>query len=836
MRLFRVLHIHGLFVSIATGAALQILALPSAVHADGPSQPQNGIEANSVALHERVTALRDDVLHITVWRGEASPEDASWAVLETARTSAVPVTRSTTPAALVLKTKTLAVEIDRRTLELKIHDGDGNIVQQDSRPVRFDGDAFRVYKTMPADEHYFGLGDKTGPLDRRDQAFTLWNTDSYLFQESTDPLYKSIPFFIAYRAGRTLGVLLDNTYRSSFDFGKESADEYSFGAAGGPVNYYLFYGPNAKQVVETYAWLTGKPPLPPMWSFGFQQSRYSYMSQERVQEVAERLRADRIPADAVYIDIDYQEKNRPFTINRAAFSDLAGMVGDLHKEHFHVVAITDPHIANLPGDHYLPFDSGMAGDHFVKAADGKVFSGRVWPGASLFPDFARKETRAWWGTLYGELRRTGVDGFWNDMNEPSVFDTPNHTMPLNAVHRIEGDGFASRDATHAEIHNVYGMENARATYEGLLALEPELRPFVLTRAAYAGAQRYGVTWTGDNSSSWNHLRLATPMIENLGLSGFAFCGADVGGYAGTPPNDLLTKWFEIGAFQPIDRDHTEKGTGDQEPWVGGEEQEAIRRRFVETRYRLMPYLYTLAEEASQTGLPVVRPLFLEFPDAAPDRHPLDIDLGSGAEFMLGSSLLVAPSPYPEQLDSYAVRFPAHTWYDFWTGEKIPDSVPQQDGSAPHAFAPLPTINETPMLDRLPVFVRGGSILPMAPLVESTDETPAGPLTLRVYAGEPCAGSLYEDDGRTFAYRRGVSLRMQFHCEVSAESLRITIGAREGSWPAWWKQIRVEVYGWTPASNQITIDGRPSHSALEKMDNGFAFVMADPEAGTSAEVR
>ena len=233
---------------------------------------------------------------------------------------------------------------------------------------------------------------------------------------------------------------------------------------------------------------------------------------------------------------------------------------------------------------------------------------------------------------------------------------------------------------------------------------------------------------------------------------------------------------------------------------------------------------------------MVRPLFLEFPDAAPDRHPLDIDLGAGAEFMLGGSLLVAPSPYPEELDSYAVRFPSHAWYDFWTGEKIPDSVPQQDSSAPHAFAPLPTLTETPKLDRLPVYVRGGSILPMAPLVESTDETPAGPLTLRVYAGEPCAGSLYEDDGRTFAYRRGVYLRMKFRCEVSAERLRITIGAWEGSWPAWWKQIRLEVYGWTPASNQITIDGRPSGLAIERMDNGFAFVVADTEAGTSVEVR
>ena len=258
-------------------------------------------------------------------------------------------------------------------------------------------------------------------------------------------------------------------------------------------------------------------------------------------------------------------------------------------------------------------------------------SGKVWPGPSVFPDFTHQQTRDWWGTLYRDFLHDGASGFWNDMNEPSIFDSPTSTMPLDVVHRIDEPGFAARTATHAEIHDVYGMENSRATYDGMRAIDPDTRPFVLTRATYAGGQRYAATWTGDNSSSWNHLRMTTPMLENLGLSGFAFTGADVGGYAGTPSPDLLTKWFEVAAFQPIDRDHTEKGTGDQEPWVGGAAHEAIRRHFLETRYQLLPYLYTLADEASRTGLPLVRPLFLEFPDAAPDGHPIDLD--AGGEFL-----------------------------------------------------------------------------------------------------------------------------------------------------------------------------------------------------------
>ncbi|MGA9672897.1 MAG: TIM-barrel domain-containing protein, partial [Terracidiphilus sp.] len=734
----------------------------------------------------------------------------------------------------------LIVELDRKNYELTVRDLERNVLQQDARPVRFDGDAFRIYKAMPVDEHYFGLGDKTGPLDRRNQAFTLWNTDAYRFQESTDPIYKSIPYFMTFRAGRATGILLDNTWRTSFDFGKESAGVYSFGAAAGPLDYYLFYGPSPKQVVETYAWLTGTPPLPPLWSLGFQQSRYSYMSQARVLEVANRFRADSIPADAIYLDIDYQEKNRPFTVDRAAFPDLAGMVAQLKAENFHVVAITDLHIANLPREGYLPYDSGIEGDHFVKNPDGTVYTGKVWPGPSVFPDFTRQQTRAWWGTLYRGLRGDGVDGFWNDMNEPSVFEAPTFTMPENVVHRIDEPGFATRTATHAEIHDVYGMENSRATYEGLKALDPDVRPFVLTRATYAGGQRYAATWTGDNSSSWNHLRLTTPMLKNLGLSGFAFSGADAGGYAGTPSPELLTKWLEVAAFQPIDRDHSEKGTGDQEPWVGRPEQEAIRRTFIETRYELMPYLYTLADEASRTGVPMLRPLFLDFPAATSDRHPIDIDPEAASEFLVGSKLLVAPQPYPDEQEDYAIELPTLDWYDFWTGKKVPHAetqspaIPDPSASA-SSMAPL-LIYVTPTLDQLPVFVRAGSILPIAPLVQSTSETPKGALTLKVYVGDHCSGELYLDDGKTYAFQHGAYLRMKFGCEKTAEGLRVTVSPHEGSYPAWWKEIHTEIYGWSPKQGKVFAHEKEVPVQLDRKPQDVGFLVTDDGMGIDIEAR
>jgi alpha-glucosidase len=836
--------VRSLFVTIVATCVFTTLWAQQSLQPVGQSSAvsplNNGIEVRAGELHERVTALRDDVLRVRLWRGQNPPEDASWAVLPQDRRAAVAVVVNHASGHAGFHTHALGVEIDPGTLEITVRDPAGSILQQDARPVRFDGDAFRIYKSMPLDEHYFGLGDKTGPFDRRNEAFTLWNTDAYRFRESNDPIYKSIPYFVTYRAGRSMGVLLDNTWRSSFDFGKESPNAYSFGAEAGPIDYYLFYGPGPKQVVETYAWLTGTPPLPPLWSLGFQQSRYSYMTQARVLEIASRLRSDRIPADAIYLDIDFQDGNRPFSVNHSTFPDLAGMIAQLKAEDFHIVMITDLHIGKYPGHGYYPYDSGMAGDQFVKNPDGSVYSGIVWPGASVFPDFTRQQTRDWWGTLYRDFRRDGADGFWNDMNEPSIFDTPTFTMPLDVVHRIDEPGFFTRTATQAEIHNVYGMENSRATYEGLLRIQPDLRPFVLTRASYAGGQRYAATWTGDNSSTWNHLSMTSPMLKSLGLSGFSFAGADVGGFAGTAAPELLTKWIEVASFQPIDRNHTEKTSGDREPWVGGAEQEKIRRRFIEERYCLMPYLYTLADETSRTGLPMMRPLFLDYPDATRDRHPIDIDPGVASEFLLGHDLLIAPSPYPEAPDGYTVEFPSADWYDFWTGERV--ARPTQNAD-PEPNAPLPATLQValstqvqPALDQLPVYVRAGAIVPREPLTQSTGEVPQGPLTLRVYAGDDCRGALYTDDGETFAYTRGKYLRMNFFCTLRNDGIEITISSHQGSFVPWWKSFRIEIYGWAPAHGlagvSVQQDGQRAVIPIEQGHNFISFTVPDSGTGTS----
>ncbi|MEG9434307.1 DUF5110 domain-containing protein [Terriglobus sp. ADX1] len=766
----------------------------------------NGLEATENGVHLQITALQDDKLRIREWRVSA-PEDASWAVLPGSRTSLVDVTEDQSG----FHTDKLAIEV-KDGLHLVIRDKQGHILQEDSGPVQWRGDAFHVYKTRGENEHFFGLGDKPGPLDRSGQTFTLWNTDSFGWQESTDPIYKSIPFFIDVKDGRSFGVFFDNTWRTSFDFGHENDQEYNFGSQGGPIDYYFLYGPDPKDVIKGYAWLTGTASLPPLWSFGFQQSRYTYTPESQLMDVAAHLRRDKIPADALWLDIDFQKNNMPFTVDEQRFPKFPEMVNKLADDHFHLVVIADTHIAEKPNTDYLPYDTGMAGDHFVKNPDGTTYVGTVWPGPSVFPDYTQARTRQWFGTLYKDFVADGVAGFWNDMNEPAVFRYPSKTMPLETQHHIDEPGFLKRTASQREIHNIYGLLNSKATYDGVLKLRPNERPYVMTRATYAGGQRYAVTWTGDNSSTWNHLRMTIPQLTNLGLSGFSFAGADVGGFAGSPPADLLTKWLEVAAFQPIDRDHSAKGTRMHEPWVDGPEQEALRKRYIEERYRLLPYLYTVAEETSRNGMPMMRPLFVEFPHATADGNPMDL-LTGGAEYMLGPSLLIAPNPSPEEVAEYELHLPPGIWYDYWTGKPAgsADTLKARDAEVRDALLQQQRIMLKPDLATVPVFVRGGAILPLQPLVQSTDETPQGPLTLRVYvprAGEVCQGDVYTDDGHSLNYRSGQFYRLHISCTTKQDdTLSIEFKAPEGIYQPWFKQIRVEVTGQAHVPSHATINGR-----------------------------
>ncbi len=802
-RLRRLLPMAASLLALAAGAA----------HAQNKTMDRFVLDHDGIRLE--ITAPRADIVRIRAGQNNTLPEDASWAVPAEVRAQHTPLNVVEMDGAAEITAGRFHVHLDEKTLAITIQDTQGRVILADApgQALSFENGGFRLRKAMPDDEHFFGLGDKTGPLDRRNAAFQLWNTDNFGFGVSTDPLYKSIPFVMgADESGHAYGLFLDNTFRNWFDFGQSERSNFDLGAEGGPVDYYVMAGPDPKAVEGQYAYLTGTPPLAAMWTLGFQQSHWSYMTQGEAEGIADRLKADKIPADALYLDIDYQDRDRPFTVNTKAFPDLAGLVAHLKADGMHLVLITDLHIAYAPDQNYAAYDNGAKQGLWVRKADGSTFVGPVWPGDAVFPDFTRKSARDYWGTLYAGFVKDGVAGFWNDMDEPSVFKTRSKTMPLDNLDRIEEPGFAPRDATQAEIHNVFGMLNSRATYEGVLKLDPDQRPFVLTRASYAGGQRYAATWTGDNSSSWAHLKLSVSQLNNLGISGFAYSGDDIGGFAGeAPAPELLTRWIEIGAFNPIFRDHYQKDKAAQEVWVHGPEQEAIRRRYIEERYRLMPYIYGLAEENSRTGLPIMRPVFLNFP----------LVLGKGDrlgetqdQFMLGGDLLIAPSPTMESPAAYTVNLPGAGWYDYWTGAKVTND----------------TVQVTPRLDVLPVYVRPGAIISKQPLVESTMETPKGALELNVYPGADCQGSIYLDDGSSFAYRKGAYLRQGVTYEVG----KIAFSARQGSYKPWWTVISVVIHGWTGGAPSVTLDGKPVPVTLDA--KAQTMMISLPDMARAADVR
>jgi len=758
----------------------------------------NGLELTAERAAVRITALSPTVVRVRYARNGRFSNNSSFAVVKNPDLKPAKTQLRHTKDAVELNTGAMSVRVRRNPLVVSFLTPKGEVISQDDarRRVAWNGRQFRIWKSMPDNEHYFGLGDKAGPIDHRDQAFTNWTTDAFGWVGGSDPLYKAIPFFMATRQGRAYGVFLDNTYRSSFDFGKELRDAYSFGADGGELDYYFFYGPDPKKVVSDYTALTGRMPLPPLFALGYQQCRYSYYPEARVREIGNELRNRRIPADVIWLDIDYHDAYRAFTIDRKKFPNFEDMIADLNKQGFKTVVIVDLHTKKQPG--YKIYDEGLAGDHFVRNPDGSIYVGPVWPGDSVFPDFTRAATREWYGRNYADLVKAGVRGFWNDMNEPAVFSYPSKTMPLDTVHRVEEPGAPPRKTDHREIHNVVGMQNVRATYDGVLKLAPNTRPFVLSRAGFAGTQRWAATWTGDNQSTWEHYRLTVPTLLSLGISGYAFVGNDVGGFEGNPTPELLTRWIQVGAFTPLYRNHTTTGSADQEPWVHGPEHEAIRREYIELRYKLMPYIYTQMEETSRTGVPLMRPMFMEFP-ADKEMEVTD------KAFMFGNALMIAPK-LNEFVGAYEVKFPSGEWFDYWTGSRV---VRQKD----KPFMVDPKLNE------MPIYVRAGSIVAHQPVVQHTAEVPNGPLQLRVYPGANCAGSVYADDGETFDYTKGEVFRQRFTCEVSSNGLRVSVGAAEGAYKPWWTSMQVTAYGIDTAPANVTVNGKPitgwKHDAATK---------------------
>ncbi|MDQ3802969.1 MAG: glycoside hydrolase family 31 protein [Acidobacteriota bacterium] len=687
------------------------------------------------------------------------------------------------------------VRVTRRPFLLTVLDHGGRVVVEDdpARPHSFDPDTGEVEasKRRVEWETYYGFGEKALPASRHTQHMVMWNTDTYGYPRGLDPIYQSVGFFIALRhaqgRGAAYGLFFDNTHRTYFDMGKTAPHRYTFGAQGGELNYYVFTGGRErapKRVLQDYTDLTGRTPLPPVWALGNQQSRWSYFPESRVREVARRFRETRTPAEVIYLDIDYMDGFRVFTWDRKRFPDPAKMIADLRAEGFRTVLIIDPGIK--ADENYRVYREGKTGGHFVKTAGGAELRGTVWPGVCAFPDFTSAAAREWFASYYRGHLDEGVAGFWNDMNEPGIFldettpkpDTYHHpmkTFPVDARHAGDGD-----PGTHARYHNVYGMQMARSTFEGLRKLRPDERPFVLTRAGYAGVQRYSAVWTGDNVASWDHLRLSIPMLTNLGVSGVPFVGADVGGFSGNPSPELYARWTQAAALTPFLRSHSEANSKPHEPYSFGPEFTDINRASIELRYRLLPYLYSAFREHTQTGAPVMRPLWFEYPDD--ERTYLNED-----QYLVGRDLLVAPV-VTEGVVKRRVYFPrGGAWVDWWTGRRY------EGGTEAEVAAPL---------NRLPLFARAGAAIPVQPVVQHTGEMMRTPLSLVVAGGAEGASSFYEDAGEGYEHLRGAHRTTT----VTLGRDRIQL-ARRGAYSTSRPLAAVELLGFQSVS-RVSADGRP----------------------------
>jgi alpha-glucosidase len=677
---------------------------------------------------------------------------------------------------ITLRTTQITCRVTRSPARLSFLDAQGRPLSEAATGPGSGGPGFQgrgvVWtRRLAPGEALYGLGEHTFDLNLRGQALEMWNTDPETYGPGDDPINLCIPMLAGLREGRAYGLFFDNPGRARFDLGRARPDELRYEADTGELCVYLFGGGTLAAVLARYTQLTGRMPLPPRWMLGYHQSRWSYYPEEQVRELAAEFRRRRIPCDVLHLDIHYMDGYRIFTWDRERFPDPPRLAADLRQQGFRLISIIDPGVKVDPG--YIVHDEGLARDLFCKLPDGKLFQGPVWPGACYFPDFSAPGVRAWWGDLYRPLLEAGLAGFWNDMNEPAIFGGE---MPGCVGHDYEGQG-----ATHEEIHNVYGLQMARASAEGLRRLRPDERVPLISRAGYAGLQRHALVWTADNHATWDQLRLAVRMCLGLGLSGLAFCGPDVGGFAGDCDGELLARWTQVGALTPFFRNHSALGTRRQEPWAFGEPYESICRRWIEFRYELLPYLYTLAWEAAQTGLPMMRPLALAFPQ---DARTYSLD----DQFLLGDALLAAPVSHPGQTER-PVYLPGGPWIDFWTGERHRGEV--------IATAPL---------ERMPLYARTGVVLPMGPVMQHTGEWPPDALRLRIYPGDG-ESWLYEDDGHSMAYRSGTFQRTRFVCQASDGALAVRREV-EGPFHPGYERFEIEIHGLEAPPAQVRVDGQP----------------------------
>jgi alpha-glucosidase len=752
---------------------------------------QNGIQGNSEKANFKIEFFSDHIVNIRFTR-EASFETLSYAVVRTP--GPIQIKSDETDNNLILSGKLFDVNFSKVDSGIQIINQNGVVINSDEvgLGIQWNGEQVAAYKKLQPGEKFIGLGEKTGPLNRAGKGYQHWNTDAFAYGTGTDPIYSSIPFYIGIHSGLVYGIFFDNSAKTFFNFGASNNRFSSFYADNGEMNYYFFYGENISEILRAYTWLTGTIQLPPLWSLGFQQCRYSYYPDTQVLNLAKNFRERKIPADTIVLDIHYMDDYKIFTWHPEYFPQPKQMIAQLKDQGFQIVVMCDPGIKTELG--YQPYEEGLQKNLFLNYPDGKPYTGQVWPGWCHFPDFTNPETRSEWHKWIKQYTDIGVEGFWNDMNE---FSSWGQMMPENILFNFEGNGATARQG-----RNVYGLLMARSSYEGGVENLDGKRPFNLTRSGYAGIQRYAALWTGDNVSYDEHMMLGIRLVNSLGLSGVAFAGYDIGGFVGEASSRLFARWISIGAFSPFFRVHSMINTRDSEPWSYGEEVEIISRNYIRFRYQLLPYLYSVFREASVSGLPIQRSLAINY------THRDEVyQAAFEHQYLFGPSFLVAPAESSK--DIIRVFFPEGEWYS------LNDGMLYSGNTITAVDAPI---------HRLPVFVKAGSVIPFQDPVQHTGEK-SETIYFHVYEGkENSFFEWYMDDGSTFGFQQGeFSIRRLIY---DADSHCLTISETQGPFRPGYKNIKVIFHGFGELVD-ITVNGKAKSVSREEFSFFLPMQKFDP---------
>ena len=637
------------------------------------------------------------------------------------------------------------------------------------RPVFSEEEGKSVVRIkVDADADLYGGGEVWGPLRRNGKTIEFWNVDTPCYGvDGGTHLYQSHPWVLGLRSdGTSFGIIADNTWQAWMT----TDTEVVFRSMGPAFRMVIIEKNSPQEVMQELVNLTGTMEMPPLWSLGYQQCRYSYHPDTRVKEIADTLRYHKIPSDVIWMDIHYMDQYKIFTFHPQEFSQPKALNDYLHSKNFKSVYMIDPGVKAQQG--YWVDDQLMANGYEVRDEEGKPYVGKVWPGDCHFPDFTRPEVRSWWSTLYPPFMAQGVDGIWNDMNEPAVFEGPRSSMPIMNMHQ-GGDGL--RPDVHLRYHNIYGLNMVRASRQGLLLANPTKRPFVLSRSNFLGGHRYAATWTGDNYSNWEQFMASIPMSITLGLSGQPFNGPDIGGFCGDSNGKLVANWTAVGVYFPFVRNHCIDGGRAQEPWAFDQECLDVCRTAINRRYRLMPYVYTLFQEASRNGMPVMRPVFMA------DVRDKSLRAEQKA-FMLGADLIIIPRWAGD------ANLPGGDW----------DILPLEDKD--DGFQPY-------------LAQRPGSVIPMANLYQNTVEMKTDSLTLLVNPDSEgrAEGRLYEDAGDGFDYRLGGYAEYRLQAVTVGKKLTVSIAKVDGKAEAKARVLRIGIVcdgkvtysPWT-AGNSVTM--------------------------------